>query len=76
MNIMHRDIKPENIILSNEEDDCSVKIADFGLATFDTDNLIFRKCGTPGYIAPEILADIKYDTKVDVFSLGALLYLL
>lgn len=52
--IMHRDLKPENIIFRDEESYQCV-IADFGLATFaDIEEYIFTRCGTPGYVAPEI----------------------
>lgn len=54
---MHRDIKAENLILASTDNDCDIKIADFGLATVVGENLIFKKCGTPGYVAPEILTD-------------------
>jgi len=76
-NMMHRDIKPENLILKDMENNYDVKIADFGLATYVTQGeLLFKRCGTPGYVAPEILADEKYDQKVDVFSAGVILYIL
>lgn len=52
--IMHRDLKPENILF-REEDSYDCVIADFGLATFaDVDQYIYVRCGTPGYVAPEI----------------------
>jgi len=75
--IMHRDIKPENLILKDSENDWDVKIADFGLSQFlQANEYLFTRCGTPGYVAPEILADEKYDEKVDVFSAGVILYIL
>jgi serine/threonine protein kinase len=75
--IMHRDIKPENLILKDPDNDGDVKIADFGLATYvNATEYLFKRCGTPGYVAPEILADEKYDHKVDVFSAGVILYIL
>lgn len=53
--VVHRDIKPENLMLLTCENDFEVKIADFGLATkYEGDNLHLR-CGSPGYLAPEIL---------------------
>lgn len=75
---MHRDIKPENLILKDVENDWNVKIADFGLATYVNPNhdYLFKRCGTPGYVAPEVLADARYDQKVDVFSAGVILYIL
>ena len=74
--IMHRDIKPENLILKNEEG-FEVKLADFGLADFvNRKNPFYKRCGTPGYVAPEILNDEEYDTKVDIFSTGVILYIM
>jgi len=75
--IMHRDIKPENLILKDSQNDSEIKIADFGLATFiNSNDQLFKRCGTPGYVAPEILEDEKYDEKVDIFSSGVILYIL
>ena len=52
--IMHRDLKPENILFQKKNDYSSLKIADFGLATFTTDfPYVYPKCGTPGFVAPE-----------------------
>ena len=75
---MHRDIKPENLILVDNanEEELQIKLADFGLAAFTSDELLFKRCGTPGYVAPEILDDKKYNEKVDVFSAGIILYIL
>lgn len=50
---MHRDIKPENIMFRTKSNDSEVVIVDFGLAVFcDTNDYIWYRCGTPGYIAP------------------------
>ena len=77
--IIHRDLKPENIIFLQSNHLQSLKIADFGLATFTyAEKYLFPKCGTPGYVAPEILnlADKsnKYGSACDVFSLGCLMF--
>lgn len=53
-NIMHRDIKPENILLRAEDD--RWVLADFGLAACSQDKSLFTKCGTMGYMAPEIFS--------------------
>ncbi|CAD6447890.1 605b355b-7eb9-4601-908d-2328416a551f [Sclerotinia trifoliorum] len=75
--IVHRDIKPENILMTDE--DLHVKLADFGLskiigeASFTT-----TLCGTPSYVAPEILQDNncrRYTRAVDIWSLGVVLYI-
>ena len=54
---MHRDIKPENIILKDKSEDFDIKLADFGLGCFTSQDITFKRCGTPGYVAPEILWD-------------------
>ena len=72
---MHRDLKPENLILK-DENSFEIVIADFGLASFKTGTLLFKRCGTPGYVAPEILDDKEYDEKVDIFSAGVIYYIL
>ena len=56
-NIMHRDIKPENILLRNPGNFESLVLVDYGLAANQThDNMLFKRCGTPGFIAPEVLS--------------------
>ena len=67
-------MKPENILVKNAET-YEVCIADLGLAcnADDHDNKTY-KCGSPGYIAPEILKGTSYDLNVDTFSLGSIFY--
>ncbi|CAG9315316.1 unnamed protein product [Blepharisma stoltei] len=72
-NIIHRDIKLENILFMSKEDPNDFKICDFGLAC-ELEELSGSRCGTPGYIAPEILRKEKYDFKADIYSVGILLY--
>ncbi|CAD8185762.1 unnamed protein product [Paramecium octaurelia] len=71
--LLHRDIKPDNIMIDKN---LNIKIIDFGLATKQGSLLCFQKCGTPGYIAPEIVTSKKsqYNTKSDIFSLGVVFY--
>jgi calcium/calmodulin-dependent protein kinase I len=63
--IVHRDLKPENLLLCSEEDDSNIKIADFGFAK-NVKDLSSKEtaCGTPGYVAPEILRGDQYGTEV------------
>jgi len=77
--IVHRDLKPENLILASNEDDYNVKIADFGLAAFIAPGeKLDLPCGSPGYVAYELLQDPSpgYDCKADIFSVGVILYIL
>ncbi|EAR89316.2 Serine/Threonine kinase domain protein (macronuclear) [Tetrahymena thermophila SB210] len=72
LNILHRNIKVENIILTNDQ---SVKICGFGICReLDTDNMTWSLCGTPSYLAPEILLGQPYNYKSDIWSLGVLLF--
>jgi len=72
--IVHRDLKTENLILEEKGNPLSLKIIDFGLASMLNSPSMRMRCGSPGYVAPEILEDHQYGVKVDVFSAGVILY--
>jgi len=76
--VTHRDIKPENLLLMEENDDSLIKIADFGFARqFEPgEPKLVTRCGTPAFVAPEILVGAKYNHKGDMWSIGVCLYLL
>lgn len=77
LKIIHRDIKPENIIFRNEKEDSDIVLVDLGFATYCEDyNKLFTRCGTPGYVAPEVLHDKTYDCKADIFSAGTIFYIM
>ena len=67
--ILHRDLKPENVLISNN----TLKIADFGWSNVDDD---YRNtyCGTPDYLAPEMIRGTGHNEKLDVWTLGVLMY--
>lgn len=72
--IIHRDIKTDNILIINEQD-LSVCITDLGMACLKTDDEELKmKCGSPGFVAPEILKNEKATTQSDIFSLGSIFY--
>jgi len=78
--IVHRDLKPENLIYLSQADDSAIKITDFGLAKYRGSSTkppgMTTACGTPGYVAPEVLKNEPYDSAVDLWSLGVILYIL
>lgn len=71
--MLHRDIKLDNILLDGED---GVKICDFGVSRIlKKGKRIKEQCGTPAYLAPEIISDEGYEGfSVDIWSLGVLLY--
>jgi len=75
--VAHRDLKPENLLLTSENDDSDIKIADFGFAKrVSTPKSLTTQCGTPGYVAAEILEGKPYDTQADIWSIGVIVYIL
>eukprot|EP01107_Rhizomastix_libera_P002377 TRINITY_DN140_c0_g1_i2.p1 TRINITY_DN140_c0_g1~~TRINITY_DN140_c0_g1_i2.p1 ORF type:complete len:453 (+),score=92.52 TRINITY_DN140_c0_g1_i2:180-1361(+) len=71
----HRDLKPENLLC--EENGKIVKIADFGLSKdFSMASVMSTCCGSPSYVAPEVLSGGVYDTACDIWSIGVITYVL
>ncbi|XP_037686717.1 serine/threonine-protein kinase DCLK2 isoform X4 [Choloepus didactylus] len=76
LSIVHRDIKPENLLVCEYPDGTrSLKLGDFGLATV-VEGPLFTVCGTPTYVAPEIIAETGYGLKVDIWAAGVITYIL
>ncbi|XP_039449081.1 ovarian-specific serine/threonine-protein kinase Lok isoform X1 [Culex pipiens pallens] len=76
--ITHRDLKPDNILLQDSNEETLLKVSDFGLSKFvHTDSVMRTLCGTPLYVAPEVLMTGgrgTYTSKVDIWSLGVVLF--
>ncbi|KZT22477.1 kinase-like protein [Neolentinus lepideus HHB14362 ss-1] len=70
LDIIYRDLKPENILLNF---DGHIKIADFGFAKH-CDTTTWTLCGTPDYLAPEIIGKQRYNKSVDWYALGVLIF--
>lgn len=76
--VYHRDLKPENLLL---DDNGNVKVSDFGLSAlpeqFRKDGLLHTACGTPAYVAPEVITKKGYDgAMADIWSCGVILFVL
>jgi serine/threonine protein kinase len=70
-NIIHRDIKIENILLHDDK----IKVADFGFCQkLELNSFAYKRLGSPLFMAPEILWQMPYDGRCDIYSLGCLLY--
>ena len=75
LSFIHRDLKPQNILLTIDSEEATLKIADFGFArVLDACDMAATVCGSPLYMAPEILRHERYDAKADLWSLGAILF--
>ena len=79
LGIVHRDLKPENLLYKTKDEDSLLKVSDFGFSKFlipKAQEQLFTACGTPTYVAPEIIGNFGYDAKVDCWSLGVILYVM
>jgi len=73
--IAHRDLKPENLLVSGPNNDI-IKVTDFGLSKDFGQATLKTSCGTPDYVAPEVLKGMPYDNSVDIWSIGVITYIL
>jgi len=74
--VVHRDLKPENLLYHSPDEDSKIMISDFGLSKMEDSGIMATACGTPGYVAPEVLAQKPYGKEVDVWSIGVISYIL
>lgn len=76
LKICHRDMKPENLLLKSQHDDSSILLADFGFAKYVPESGLKTRCGTPAFVAPEIIVGKAYNTQADMWSVGCLIFML
>merc|ERR1711991_712313 len=78
LDIIHRDLKPENLLVASSDTDMTeIKVADFGLSKIVGEDVTLKTaCGSPYYVAPEVLNDSTYTFSADVWSCGVILYTL
>ncbi|RKP21726.1 Pkinase-domain-containing protein, partial [Rozella allomycis CSF55] len=77
LGIAHRDLKPENLMFSDKTSNARIMIGDFGLSKiFNEEEVMKTACGTPGYVAPEVLKRKGYSRSVDLWSIGVITYIL
>ncbi|CAG0915247.1 unnamed protein product [Notodromas monacha] len=74
--VVHRDLKPENLLYFSSDEESKIMISDFGLSKMEDSGIMATACGTPGYVAPEVLAQKPYGKAVDVWSIGVIAYIL
>lgn len=78
--VSHRDLKPENIVYATQDEDSEVIITDLGLAKLRTEegaaSFMQTSCGTPGYVAPEVISNTGYGMECDMWSVGVIMYAL
>ncbi|XP_059805971.1 calcium/calmodulin-dependent protein kinase type 1D-like [Hypanus sabinus] len=74
--VVHRDLKPENLLYYNSDENSKIMISDFGLSKMQDMGVMSTACGTPGYVAPEVLHQKPYDKAVDCWSIGVITYIL
>lgn len=76
-NIVHRDLKPENLLFKDKSEESPLMVTDFGLSKFtEPSSLLNTSCGTPGYVAPEIISRRGHGIAVDLWSIGVITYVL
>ena len=69
-------LQPENLLYYSQDEDSKIMISDFGLSKLEDSGIMATACGTPGYVAPEVLAQKPYGKAVDVWSIGVIAYIL
>jgi len=78
LGIVHRDLKPENLLFSDKTPKATLKVTDFGLSKImvNEHTLLRTQCGTPAYVAPEVLIGEGYGPEVDLWGCGVIIFII
>lgn len=76
VNIIHRDLKPENLLFRDPGEYADLVVTDFGLSRHANNELLTTSCGSPSYIAPEVLNSMQYGKSVDMWATGVITFVL
>uniref|UniRef100_A0A673M204 Calcium/calmodulin-dependent protein kinase type 1-like n=1 Tax=Sinocyclocheilus rhinocerous TaxID=307959 RepID=A0A673M204_9TELE len=76
LGIVHRDLKPENLLYETPLEDSKIVISDFGLSKMEEQGALSTACGTPAYVAPELLQQKTYGKEVDLWAIGVIAFIL
>ncbi|KAL2103429.1 hypothetical protein ACEWY4_000297 [Coilia grayii] len=76
LGIVHRDLKPENLLYETPLEDSKIVISDFGLSKIGDQGMLSTACGTPAYVAPELLQQKTYGKEVDLWAVGVISFIL
>jgi calcium/calmodulin-dependent protein kinase I len=78
LGIVHRDLKPENLLFSDKTPKATLKVTDFGLSKImvNQQTLLRTQCGTPAYVAPEVLFGEGYGPEVDMWGCGVIIFII
>ncbi|KAF7695702.1 hypothetical protein HF521_007425 [Silurus meridionalis] len=76
LDIVHRDLKPENLLYETPFQDSKIVLSDFGLSKIADQGFLSTACGTPAYVAPELLQEKTYGKEVDLWAMGVISFIL
>ncbi|KAI2661911.1 Calcium/calmodulin-dependent protein kinase type 1B [Labeo rohita] len=76
LGVVHRDLKPENLLYETPLEDSKIVISDFGLSKMEEEGALSTACGTPAYVAPELLQQKTYGKEVDIWAIGVITFIL
>ncbi|KAF4072556.1 hypothetical protein AMELA_G00264330 [Ameiurus melas] len=76
LDIVHRDLKPENLLYETPLQDSKIVLSDFGLSKIADQGVLSTACGTPAYVAPELLQEKTYGKEIDLWAVGVISFIL